>query len=189
MQVTIFEAEITIGEAQIFALDPPMGVAMAKFQPSPAYDVERHANVIDGDYVADRGGILRIEMSDGVALKSNAISIQDYPALDEIELHILGIYEPNFDKLFAEHPDFKANWNAPKIPKRTIHFERLSIGFMPITTVGWAYLFVFIAATIAGVFLAQSIWAKAGWPGASVVQTAILLVGALAMVRFAYKRS
>lgn len=116
MQVTIFEAEIKVGEAQIFALDPPMGVAMAKFSPSPAYHVERHANVIDGDYVADRGDILRIEMSDGVALKSNAISIQDFPTLDEIELHILGIIEPNFDKLFAEHPDFKAYWDAPKVP-------------------------------------------------------------------------
>lgn len=60
---------------------------------------------------------------------------------------------------------------------------------MPITTVGWGYLFAFIAATIASAFLAQTIWAKAGWPGASMVQTAILLVGMLATVRFAYRRS
>ncbi len=42
------------------------------------------------------------------ALKSSALSIQDWPELGECELHILGIEEPRFESLFAEHPDYKA---------------------------------------------------------------------------------
>ncbi|MEP2734883.1 MAG: hypothetical protein ABJP34_01185 [Erythrobacter sp.] len=112
MKILVFEAETLVGEAVVFALDPPMCVAMAKFQPSSAYDVKRHANVIEGDYVADRGDILRLERHDRSALKSEAISIQDFSSIDEIELHILGIYEPNFNELFVNHPDFKTYWNT-----------------------------------------------------------------------------
>lgn len=110
MKVTIFEADTIIGNAEIFALDPSMGVAMAKFKPTSAYDVERHANVVDGDYIADRSDELRIELANGDGLKSEAVSIQDWPMLGEREIHILGIYEPSFDELFSEQPDFKAYW-------------------------------------------------------------------------------
>lgn len=113
MKVTIYEADTPIGEAEIFALDPPMGVAMATFKPLAAYNVEQHANVVDGDYIEDRGGRLRIEMADGVPLISQAISIQDWPALEEREVHILGILEPNFETLFGEHPDYKSYWRKP----------------------------------------------------------------------------
>lgn len=113
MKVTIYEADTPIGEAEIFALDPPMGVAMAKFKPLAAYNVERHANVVDGDYVEDRGERLRIEMADGVPLISQAISIQEWPALGEHEVHILGILEPSFETLFREHRDFKSYWGNP----------------------------------------------------------------------------
>ena len=113
MKVTIYEADTPIGEAEIFALDPPMGVAMAKFKPLAAYDVDQHANVVDGDYIEDRGERLRIEMADSVPLISQAISIQDWPALGEREVHILGILEPSFEALFGEHPDFKSYWGKP----------------------------------------------------------------------------
>jgi hypothetical protein len=113
MKVTIYEADTLIGEAEIFALDPPMGVAMAKFKPLPAYDVERHANVVDGDYIEDRGRGLRTVMHDGVPLISQAISIQAWPALGEHEVHILGILEPSFETLFCEHPDFTSYWGKP----------------------------------------------------------------------------
>lgn len=111
MKLKIFEAEKMIGDAEVYALDPPMGVAMAKFYPAADYDVKRHANVIDADYVGDRSDILRLEMADGSSMRSEAISIQNYPSLNEREVHIIGIYEPSFDELFAEHPDFKAYWN------------------------------------------------------------------------------
>ena len=110
MKVTIYDAATPIGEAEVFALDPPMGVAMAKFIPFPTYSAKLHANVVDGDYIGDRGENLRMELADGVALKSQAISIQDWPTLDEREVHILGILEPSFEELFREHPDFKSYW-------------------------------------------------------------------------------
>ncbi len=110
MRLKIFEADTLIAEAEVFALDPPMCVAVAKLFPARAYDPARHANVIDGDYIEDRSEILRIGMQDGSTMKSEAISIQDFPTLEEREVHIIGIYEPNFDELFAEHPDFKTYW-------------------------------------------------------------------------------
>ncbi|MHA6316625.1 hypothetical protein ACXYN8_03060 [Altererythrobacter sp. CAU 1778] len=56
-------------------MDLPMGVAVAKLMPLPVYDVAEHANVVDGDYIEDRGYKLRIEMAGGLALKRQAISI------------------------------------------------------------------------------------------------------------------
>jgi hypothetical protein len=110
MKVSIFEADTLIGEAEVFALDPPMCVAMAKFAPATAYEAGRHANVIDGNYVGDRSEILRLQMPTGATMRSEAISIQDYTTLGELEVHLIGIYEPSFDDLFSEHPDFKAYW-------------------------------------------------------------------------------
>jgi len=46
-----------------------MGVAMAKFTPFPAYSASLHANVVDGDYIDDRGENLRIELADEVAYR------------------------------------------------------------------------------------------------------------------------
>lgn len=111
MKFKIFEADRLIGDAEVYALDPPMGVVMAKFDPAADYDSTRHANVIDADYVGDRSAILRLEMADGSSMKSETISIQDFPLLNEREVHIIGLYEPGFDRLFAEHPSFKAYWN------------------------------------------------------------------------------
>jgi len=66
--------------------------------------------VIDGDYRGDRSDILRSDIADRSRLKSEAISIQDWPTLGECDVHFLGIYEPSFDELFAEHPDYIAYW-------------------------------------------------------------------------------
>ena len=99
-------------EADAFAAALSLAVAMAKFKPLPGYQVDRHANVIDGEYVGDRSELLRVEAAHGIALKSSAISIQDWPRPGEREVHLLGIYEPRFEELFREHPDFKAYWDA-----------------------------------------------------------------------------
>jgi hypothetical protein len=112
MRVKIFEGETAIGCALLTALDPPMRVATGAFEPTAAYDPTQHANVIDGDYIAEHTQKLRIELADGAAIKSDAISIQDFPTLDEIELQILGITSPNFDELFANHPSYKGYWGS-----------------------------------------------------------------------------
>ena len=110
MKLKIFEANKLIGSAKVYALDPPMCVAIARFYPAADYDAMNHANVIDSDYIGDRSDMLRLEMADGSAIMSEAISIQDFPSLDEREVQIIGIYEPSFDRLFADHPSFKAYW-------------------------------------------------------------------------------
>ena len=112
MRLKVFEGEAQIGEAFVFALDPPMCVATAKFEATPAYDAVRHANVVGGDYVGDRTEMLRIEMSNGTALKSEAISIQDFSEIDEWQIDIIGIFEPSFESLFSDHPDFKDYWDV-----------------------------------------------------------------------------
>ena len=110
MQLRVFEGKTLVGDAHVYALDPPMCVAIAKFEPAAGYDLNRHANVIDGDYVGDRSKLLRLEMSDGTEMKSAAISIQDFPTISEREIHIIEIFEPSFDMVFGEHPHFKDYW-------------------------------------------------------------------------------
>ena len=68
------------------------------------------------------------------------------------------------------------------------NFERVGIAFMPCSIVGWGYLFAFVIATLALVFLAGAVWAFAGWQGDEVIQAAVLVAGVLATVRFARKR-
>jgi hypothetical protein len=65
MRLKILEDETHIGDAEVFALDPPVCVAMANFSPAKDYNANRHANVIDRGYVGDRTEILRLEMADG----------------------------------------------------------------------------------------------------------------------------
>lgn len=110
MNLRIFDADTFLGEADVFALDPPMCVAMARFHPAAGYDATKHANVIDGNYIGDPGELLTLKLPDGSTLESEAISIQDFPTLSEREVHIIGIYQPKFDELFREHPDFRAYW-------------------------------------------------------------------------------
>ncbi|MEA1071252.1 hypothetical protein [Sphingomonas sp. LY160] len=110
MKLKILAGDMLIGNAEVFALDPPMCVAMAKFEAVESYDATQHANVIDGDYVGDRDNLLHVEMPDGSTMQCEAISIQDYPTLNEREVHLIGIYQPSFDWLFGDHPNFKAYW-------------------------------------------------------------------------------
>jgi len=112
MKVFVFEAATLVGEADVYALDPGMGVAIAKFQPAPAYTVTRHANVVEGEYLGDRSDILSAELEDGTALVCGAIVIQDYSSIDEREVDFLGIIEPSFSTLFAEDPYYKAYYEG-----------------------------------------------------------------------------
>ncbi len=125
MQVKVFEADTPIGSANIRALDPPMCVAIATFTPSSGYEAKRHANEIDGEYVADRSDILRIFLPDGSELRSHAILILDFPTLDEIELHIVGIYEPSFEELFSAHPDYRAYFDLDLTDEQRADKQRM----------------------------------------------------------------
>lgn len=103
MRLRVFEVDVLIGEAAVVALDPPMGVVIAKFIPTHAYDVSRHASVIDEEFAGDHSDVLRVETEIGLIVKSVGISILYFPTLNERELHILGIYEPPISA-FSEPP-------------------------------------------------------------------------------------
>ena len=74
------------------------------FLPFPTYSTKLNVNVVDDDYIEVRSENLRMELADGVALISQAISKQDFPALNEREVYIFGTMEPSFEEFFHEHP-------------------------------------------------------------------------------------
>jgi hypothetical protein len=110
MRVMIFDDSMLIGEASLNAFDPPMGVAMGPFDATSDYDAWRHANVVDGEFVAFRGAGLRVEAEDIGTIQSVGLSIEDWPSVGERVIHIIGISEPSFEVLFGEHPEVRAYW-------------------------------------------------------------------------------
>ena len=150
MKLKVFEGDKHIGDAEVFALDPPMAIAEAKFHPASAYEAMRHASVIDGDYVGDRSDILRLEMSNGSGMKSKAISIQDFPSLDEREVYISGIFQPAFDQLFSDHPHYRDYYDLDLTDEQRAEKQRMLRANVRIRSVkGWLVL-VAIFASIAG---------------------------------------
>jgi len=153
MKLKIFENDKLIGGAEVFALDPSMGVAQAKFHPAQDYEPMRHANVIDGDYVGDRGDILRLEMADGSAMESKAISIQDFPSLNEREVHILSISQSAFSQLFSDHPHFRDYYDLDLTDKQRAEKQRMQTAKARVRSVkAWWFLgaiFGSIASAIA----------------------------------------
>jgi hypothetical protein len=112
MVIEIFEGSDLVGTGQIYALDPPMGVATGYFAPTSAYDRGRHANLVDGEYLGDRTSILTARLTDGgEIIACRAISIMDFPTLDECEIHLIGISAPPFKDLFGGHAQFKEFWS------------------------------------------------------------------------------
>ena len=87
-----------------------MCVASGQFIPTAAYSRAAHANVIDGEYVGDRTANLRVISDIHGHLESKAISIQDFLPLDEIEVHVIGIFNPSYDAIFGNDPNFQAYW-------------------------------------------------------------------------------
>ena len=104
----IYENVERVGDAKVFALDPSMSVAMAKFTPTSAYDIDRHANVVDGEYRSTRGGCLRIQLPDGSPMPVSDIAIHDYPNLDEAEVHVLADTAESFAAMIAAYPELQA---------------------------------------------------------------------------------
>jgi hypothetical protein len=109
MNVAIYFEGSQIGSANLNQLDPPMGVASGAFVPAPDYVAERHANVIDGEAVADLGGVLEIRSEEFGILPKLDAAIQDFSAaIDEIVIDVIGIPYPLYHEMFSEYEGFKA---------------------------------------------------------------------------------
>ena len=113
MQVQIYEREILIGNATLEHLDPPMGVAYGPFLPTPVYARDAHANVVEGQYVGDKGLELSAIADQHVALDAS-VAIDDYADI-EIGKQLTLFFRDgeSFEALFAHHPDYVAYFSPP----------------------------------------------------------------------------
>ncbi len=108
MQVSVYEGEMLVGTAAIEHLDPPMGVAFGPLSPSNHYNLDAHANAVEGEYVGDRGQALAAVVGQRDTLNA-AIAIEDWLA-SGLGVHLTLFFKDgaNFAALFAAHPDYRA---------------------------------------------------------------------------------
>jgi hypothetical protein len=108
MQISVFQGEALIGTAIIEHLDPPMGVAFGPFVPSDQYDRNQHADVLDGNYIGDKGHSFLARANQHGLLKTNTITIEDWsdPKIG-MQLTVWFRDGGDFAALFSEHADYK----------------------------------------------------------------------------------
>ena len=100
----VFAGAVHIGHSLLESGDPPMGVAIGKFVPSPAYSSVqsqcRAARELPQAHLN-----LTIACPNGDRLPAdNGISILDFSEeLGEIEVHAYGIGYPLYGELFPQH--------------------------------------------------------------------------------------
>jgi hypothetical protein len=108
MQVSLHEGPTLVGTATIEHLDPPMGVAFGPFEPSEHYSRDRHANVIEGEFVEDRGRILTASADRYGVLRTRTVAIEDWTNPSYIELTLLFSDGNDFAEVFSTHADYIA---------------------------------------------------------------------------------
>jgi hypothetical protein len=108
MQVSVFQGDKLIGNANLIGLDLPMGCAMGTFVPSANYEQTEHAALIDGEDSGVRDQKLRVVSEAHGEIESQGFQIHDWPLLSELEFHAVGITRPKFDTLFGDYPDYRA---------------------------------------------------------------------------------
>lgn len=108
MDVTVYQGRVLIGTGVLQHLDPPMGVAFGPFMPNGEYDRDEYANVIEGEYVDDRGKSLTLHVPHG-ALQTAWIAIEDWHD-PEVGKHLsVGFKDSeDFATHFSEHPEYRA---------------------------------------------------------------------------------
>jgi hypothetical protein len=109
MQVRVYRDETLIGTAMMEGLDPSMGVAYGPFSPAGQYDREQHANVIEGDYIGDRGQALSVYADQHGRLVAVKIAILDWADPDVgKELELLFQDSCEFTAVFSTHSLYRA---------------------------------------------------------------------------------
>ena len=98
-----------VGTAALEHLDPSMGIAFGSFLPTHDYASASHANVIEGEYVGDKG--LRLAAAtDQHGTFEASVAIEDW-ATPEFGKQVTLFFPDgeNFAALFADHPDYRAS--------------------------------------------------------------------------------
>lgn len=114
MKVDILCEGKVIGQSNLDATDPPMGVAAGRFIPTPDYDQSLHAYVIDGEDNELGGSAKIVVRSDkNGMLPCVGVVIEDHnETLQEINLTVLGIPYPQYETIFGAYPAYRAYWRA-----------------------------------------------------------------------------
>jgi hypothetical protein len=102
----VLSGSTVIGHSELEGGDPPMGVALGRFLPLPAY-----ASVQPAVLAAPEGSqahlALSVRMAGGPVLPSvGGVQLLDYSAdlgLEGMEVYVLGIAYPLYDQLFPSH--------------------------------------------------------------------------------------
>lgn len=111
MQVSVHEGPTIVGTATIQHLDPPMGVAFGPFMPSRHYHRDRHANVVEGKFVDDRGRVLSARLDRYGVLLTHTVAIEDCTGRPYIELTLFFSDGNDFADVFSTHADYIAYYS------------------------------------------------------------------------------
>ncbi|WP_143075094.1 hypothetical protein [Sphingobium sp. AP50] len=86
-----------------------MGVASGPFSPSEHYNRDAHANMIEEEYVGDRGQSLAAILVQHNMPAVASIAIEDWSASNlGVQLTLFFKDGETFAALFAKHPDYRA---------------------------------------------------------------------------------
>ena len=112
MQVSVHEGPTLVGTASIEHLDPPMAVAFGPFAPSEHYSRDKHANVIEGKYVDNRGRGLSVSTDILGVLRTCTVAIDDGPDSKYKEISLFFSDGKDFAEVFSAHADYIAYYPA-----------------------------------------------------------------------------
>ncbi|WP_303830662.1 hypothetical protein [Asticcacaulis taihuensis] len=107
MKVDILSEGAVIGQSILDCVDPSMGVATGRFEPTIYYLSQKHARIIDGQERECPQLIVRSH--DFGDINCEGVGIEDFSStLAEIEVTVLGIGYPDYETYFANHPSYRA---------------------------------------------------------------------------------
>lgn len=101
----IYNGEVLVGWSELELGDAPMGVAVGRFLPTPAYRLIQ-PQVVAAQGSASQGLQLSARTPGGVPLDCIGVCITDYSAelgASGLEVSVLGISDPPYAQLFPQH--------------------------------------------------------------------------------------
>jgi hypothetical protein len=113
MKVDILHKGKVIGHCNnLDPIDPPMGIAAGRFDPTPDYDPRLHAFVVEGVHNdLDGEAQLSARSVEFGAIQCAGVVIEDCAeTLKEMNVTILGIPYPEYKTFFASYASYKAYW-------------------------------------------------------------------------------
>ncbi|AGS22464.1 hypothetical protein [Rhizobium etli] len=109
MKVEILYRGKVIGCSDLQPVDPPMGVAAGPLDATLDYDPLLHAYVIDGDDNDVDSNALSARSAEFGMIICAVVCVEDFnKTLNELNVTLLGIAEPDYATVFAAHPMHEA---------------------------------------------------------------------------------